>query len=321
MDGPRHAIIGNPNGSFWLHHSETGFDLTHPPTPRSPPVLPRIPLETTTEKVAITPSKAALVIIDMQNFFLSEKLGWPADSKGMKAAKQLADFAIPACKRANIQIIWLNWGLSQEEVENMPPAILRSFGFPSVPTDQPLFGVDGKVVKTADRPHTHITTSSGTDPRIYCGLGSMMGAIQLEDGDSVSGGQPLMRDQWNTQLHPNLEKSRQEMKRARVGREDVWIHKNRMSGLWDKDTLCTQYLEEQGIKTLLFAGVNTDHCVAGSLQDAYAQGYDCLLLSDGSATTSPDFAQQSIEFNTANVWGFVLNCEALARGVDNMQTA
>lgn len=48
---------------------------------------------------------------------------------------------------------------------------------------------------------------------------------------------------------------------------DVWIHKNRMSGLWGTRTMCTDFLEKEGITTLLFAGVNTDQCVGGSLQD------------------------------------------------------
>ena len=51
------------------------------------------------------------------------------------------------------------------------------------------------------------------------------------------------------------------------------------------------------------------------------QGWDCLLLSDGCATTSPTFTKQCIEFNSEQGWGFVLSCEDLAKGVDGMQTA
>jgi nicotinamidase-related amidase len=32
-------------------------------------------------------------------------------------------------------------------------------------------------------------------------------------------------------------------------------------------------LEKEGIKTLLFAGVNTSQCVAGRLQDAFIKGW------------------------------------------------
>ena len=49
--------------------------------------------------------------------------------------------------------------------------------------------------------------------------------------------------------------------------------------------------------------------------DSFSKGYDCILLSDGAATTSPLFAQQCIEFNAANTWGFSTTCKALAEGV------
>lgn len=331
MSPARHAVIGNPKDNFWLHHTDYGFDLTHPSSPDAPPVHPRLPLEATTSRVAIDPTKTALVIIDMQNFFLSPELGRPQDSKGLKAAEQLAEYAIPACRKADIQIVWLNWGLTKDEVEDMPPAALRAFGFSSVPADQPLeeastgqtavddHGINEGAPEIAKRYGTHVKVPHGKDPRIYRGLGSIIDPVRLDNGKSVSGGQLLMRDQWNTELHPQLEMLRQEGMNGR--RKDVWIHKNRMSGLWGGDTLCTDFLNSHHIKTLLFAGVNTDQCVGGSLQDAFTKGYDCLLLSDGSATTSPDFAQQCIEFNTAKTWGFVLSCQDLARGVENMRNS
>jgi nicotinamidase-related amidase len=63
------------------------------------------------------------------------------------------------------------------------------------------------------------------------------------------------------------------------------------------------------------AGVNTDQCVGGTHQDCFSDGYDCVLLGDGSGTTSPDFAQQCWEFNAANTWGFLTSCKQLAEGV------
>ncbi len=61
--------------------------------------------------------------------------------------------------------------------------------------------------------------------------------------------------------------------------------------MWGASTLCEEFLEKEGIRTLLFTGVNTDQCVAGTHTDAFSKGYDCILLSDGCGTTSPDFAQ------------------------------
>jgi nicotinamidase-related amidase len=54
------------------------------------------------------------------------------------------------------------------------------------------------------------------------------------------------------------------------------------------------------------------------MQDAYQKGWDVLLLSDGAATNSPEFATQMVHFNCENGWGFVLTCEQLADGVRGM---
>ena len=134
----RKAVIGTPE-SFWLYDSQTGFDLTHPATPTSPPVSPRLTLNATTAPVTIDPAKSALVIIDMQNFFLSPQLGRPKDGKGLLAQAQLLKYAIPAARKAGIRIIWLNWGLTADEVKQMPPATLRAFGFETVAKDTPGF--------------------------------------------------------------------------------------------------------------------------------------------------------------------------------------
>lgn len=50
-----------------------------------------------------------------------------------------------------------------------------------------------------------------------------------------------------------------------------------------------------------------------------SQNVGTVLLSDGCATMSPDFASQCIQFNTNEGWGFVLSCEGLAKCVDCMQ--
>ena len=86
-----------------------------------------------------------------------------------------------------------------------------------------------------------------------------------------------------------------------------------MSELWGDKTLCTKFLEKEGIKMLLFAGVNMDQCVGGSLQDAFTKGWDYVLLSDRAGMMSPDHSQESIEFNCAKTWGFCMKCEDLRR--------
>lgn len=282
----RKAIIGNPEGSFWLYDSTTGFDLTHPPTPTSSSPTPNYTFETTTLPITIASSKSALVIIDMQNFFLSPALGRPADSKGLVAQQQLLKHAIPAARKAGVRIIWLNWGLTDAEVLSMPPSTIRAFGFETVlasqftsyarvSAEQKSAAIDSHGVNegchTFPGPDAQIETS-GKNPRIYKGLGTDIGPVHLDDNNTttttsttVPGGRLLMRDTWNADLTPELRAAYEEGLQASPA--DVWIHKNRMSGLWGASTPCTEFLESEGITTLLFAGVNTDQCVGGSLQD------------------------------------------------------
>jgi len=58
--------------------------------------------------------------------------------------------------------------------------------------------------------------------------------------------------------------------------------------------------------------------MGGSLQDAFTKGYDCVLLSDGAATTSPMNSQESIEFNCAKTWGFAMIYQSLWEGATKM---
>ncbi len=157
----------------------------------------------------------------------------------------------------------------------MPPATLRAFGFETVlasewesyeKVDKKQAAIDSHGVNEGCNkfPDPHIE-NAGKNPRIYKGLGQEVGPVTIEDGSKVQGGRLLMRDTWNADVTPELKQSYEEGKKANP--PDVWIHKNRMSGLWGDKTDCTEFLEKEGIKTLFFAGVNTDQCVGGSLQD------------------------------------------------------
>ena len=83
---------------------------------------------------------------------------------------------------------------------------------------------------------------------------------------------------------------------------DVCVDKYRMSGFWD--TPLDAILRNLDITTVLFAGVNVDQCVMATLQDAACLGYDCVLLEDCSATTSPAFCTQATLYNVRQCFGF-----------------
>jgi nicotinamidase-related amidase len=91
---------------------------------------------------------------------------------------------------------------------------------------------------------------------------------------------------------------------------DIHVDKYRMSGFWD--TPLDSILRNLRIDTLLFAGVNIDQCVLCTLQDANFLGYDCVLLSDCSATTSPDFCTDATLYNVRQCFGFVSTGVAVA---------
>jgi nicotinamidase-related amidase len=90
---------------------------------------------------------------------------------------------------------------------------------------------------------------------------------------------------------------------------DITVFKHRLSGFWDNEL--DSILRQQGITTLLFAGVNTDRCVFSTLQDAGFLGYDCVLLTDACSTPSPAYVSKAIHFIVQQLHGFVATTAAL----------
>ncbi len=193
----------------------------------------------------------------------------------------------------------------------MPPGVRRAFGFWSTEGEEVVVdGPDGGKWGVG-------CNYLGVESK-YKGIGSAMGMVSLESGEVVDAGRLLMRGSWNADLYPPL-KTLYEEGRTLEDKPDVWIHKNRMSGLWGSRTPLQDFLSKEGITTLLFSGVNTDQCVGGTLTDAFSKGFDCVLLSDGCGTSSPGFAQECWEFNAARTFGFCMSCEELGRGVEGMK--
>jgi nicotinamidase-related amidase len=93
---------------------------------------------------------------------------------------------------------------------------------------------------------------------------------------------------------------------------DIQVDKFRMSGFWD--TPLDSILRNLGVTTLLFAGVNVDQCVLATLQDASCLGYDCILLEDCGATTSPDYCLAATLYNVRQCFGFVAHSRAFLPG-------
>ncbi|MGI4747651.1 MAG: cysteine hydrolase family protein [Janthinobacterium lividum] len=94
---------------------------------------------------------------------------------------------------------------------------------------------------------------------------------------------------------------------------DIQVDKFRMSGFWD--TELDSILRNLGVQTLLFAGVNLDQCVLCTLQDANFLGYDCVLVEDCTATTSPGFCTDATLYNVRQCFGFTTRAAALRLGI------
>ncbi|WP_414529353.1 cysteine hydrolase family protein [Nodularia chucula] len=93
--------------------------------------------------------------------------------------------------------------------------------------------------------------------------------------------------------------------------EDIRVNKYRMSGFWDSPL--DSILRNLGITTILFGGVNADQCVMTTLCDANFLGYDCILVKDCTATTSPDYCWQATLYNVNQCFGFITDSQAILK--------
>lgn len=77
------------------------------------------------------------------------------------------------------------------------------------------------------------------------------------------------------------------------GPNEVEVAKRRYSAFYatDLDLL----LREQGISTLVVAGVKTNVCVRATIQDAFAGGYEVLLPRQATNSNRPHLAAASLE--------------------------
>lgn len=123
--------------------------------------------------------------------------------------------------------------------------------------------------------------------------------IGVGDPLPSNGAKVLMAGSWAAAIVEELEQHGQ----------DICVDKYRMSGFWD--TPLDSILRNLGRTTVLFAGVNADQCVMATLQDANFLGYDCLLVKDCTATTSPEYCWLATLYNVKQCFGFVTDSQAI----------
>ncbi|KAI5859532.1 isochorismatase [Durotheca rogersii] len=263
------ALTFGPEGDGWVYDRNTkSYDLARGASSA------RFTIRTTAgppdTSITIAPSRSALVVVDMQNYFLHPRCS--AHPSGLAAVERTLE-VIERCRDIGVKIIWLNWGLAEEDLGAMPAAAQRSFA------------------------SNLILPPSGASTPARNGFGSDMGEGR---------GRLLMAGSWNARLYDPL----QVASRADA---DLFCDKDRVSGLWHGETPLARALAAGGFRTLLFAGVNTDQCVLGTLADAYYQGWDCVMVDDCCATTTPGGQEVSV-YNAAKVYGFVVNSKSILEG-------
>ncbi|KAI0052864.1 Isochorismatase hydrolase [Auriscalpium vulgare] len=264
--------------SFWVEYPSGLLDLTRsvhaepPHKQASEPPLQGGQIDIPVDggrTIRVDATKTALIVIDMQNFFLHPDIR--VHPTGLACVDPTLN-VLPALRSQGAKILWVNWGLTDHELKTIPPALVRGFR-----------------------------------KRGGGGFGSEM---------SGNWGRLLMRGAANADLYGPLQT--EYLKGSEAG-TDVWIHKNRMSGLWGYQTALDLYLKEKGITTLLFGGVNADQCVLGTVVDAYFRGYDVVLIKDATATSSPEGALENVVYNAGGSYGFVTDTARIVKAVESMK--
>ena len=92
---------------------------------------------------------------------------------------------------------------------------------------------------------------------------------------------------------------------------DIHVDKVRLSGFWHNDL--DAILRNLAVTTLFFAGINLDRCVLATLQDAAFLGYDCILVDDCAATSSPQFCIDAAHYLVGELYGFTVKSDQMLR--------
>lgn len=150
-----------------------------------------------------------------------------------------------------------------------------------------------------DRANLAPSTQHPFNPR---GDGPGLAGARSEGGRSYK---VLQKGEWGAELVSGL-----------VCRpDDIWVDKHRISGFWD--TPLDSILRNLNVSSLLFAGINADHCVYATLMDANFHGYDTIMLEDCVATTSPDFCLAATLHNVRFCFGFTTTSKQLRKAVES----
>lgn len=109
---PKH--IGNET-NYWTVSAET-VDVSRGD-------LTRIAMHTETAELIFSPRHAALIVVDMQNYFCAPEL--THSDSGRKTVDAIQN-AVNTARRIQMPVGWVNWG-NRPDKANLPPSVLYAF--------------------------------------------------------------------------------------------------------------------------------------------------------------------------------------------------
>ena len=153
------TVLGNYY-NYWTKYPNGTFDLTR--SARSAVTSPKVlPMSGSRPEIIIEPTRSALVIIDMQNFFLNPQLS-PQATRGRAIVNATVNM-INGFRANGMKVCWTFWGLDSYDLITIPPSFKSGF------------------------------STNGSDIADQS-FGSDMGIV-----DGIPAGAKLMRGSWNAQ--------------------------------------------------------------------------------------------------------------------------
>lgn len=304
------VVLGSPK-SAWTYHGSTGYDLSRKPTTPHKPT-PRFWMRTSTEPITLDPGKTAFVAVDLQNYFLSCALGHDYGPLHV-AEDKIRTLAVPAARKAGIQVVHLTWGFSAAEVKIAPPAILRRFS----PFFEELGGRTGGGCRrsTCSRKSAHRSDT----PAAHLTLGDELGPVTIWNEHIILAGPKLVRGTWNADLYEPMRRLYAES--ATTALPDVRYPKTRASGFFADGggvPEVVRFLRDRGITTLLIGGAMAEEGVWASARDAANWGFDVVLLGDACGTFGGEHVSKTLEETCEMELGFVSTCLEFSKAVASL---
>jgi hypothetical protein len=156
-------VLGNYYNYWKLTDNQTSWDLTR--SDRMPVTSPKtIPMLGSRQRAIIEPNRTAMVIVDMQNYFLHPKLS-PSAVRGRMAVQPTLNL-IKAFRETGMKVLWVNWGIDNFDLVTLPPSFLDGFS------------------------DNHQMDST------FC---TDMGTLEEDNGTVIDLGKKLCRGAWNAQ--------------------------------------------------------------------------------------------------------------------------